>query len=284
MSTAKQLREIADRKAGTIVPGAPNAVLARVLEETGFPVVFLSGAGVSNWKLAIADYGLTTLSEVVEVTTEVTSAVNVPVLVDADTGYGNPLNVIRTVKALERAGAAGIMLEDQVFPKRCGHFDHKQVIPAAEMVQKIKAATDARVNADLVIVARTDAIATDGIEAALERAHQFHEAGADVTFVEAPQTREQMQVIGQLPWPQVANMVEGGKTPILPREELEALGYSLIYYANAIPRAALRAAFDAARSLLERGTSDEIPMLTWQERQSLVKLPELSALEKRYEV
>ncbi|MDQ0189858.1 isocitrate lyase/PEP mutase family protein [Alicyclobacillus cycloheptanicus] len=284
MSTAKRLREIVNQQKGTIVPGAPNAVMARVIEETGFPVVFLSGAGISNWKLAIADYGLTTLTEVVEVTAEVTSAVSIPVLVDADTGYGNPLNVIRTVRELERAGAAGIMLEDQVFPKRCGHFDHKQVIPADEMVQKIKAATDSRVNEDVIIVARTDAIAVDGIEAAIERAHQYHEAGADVTFVEAPQTYDQMKRIGQLPWPQVANMVEGGKTPILPQQELQEIGFSLIYYANAIPRAALRAAFEAARKLMETGTSVDIPMLSWQERQSLVKLPELSALEKRYQV
>lgn len=284
MNLAKRLRDIAQQKSGTIVPGAPNAILARVIEETGFPAIFLSGAGIANWKLGVADYGLTTLTEVVQVTSEVTSAVSVPVLVDADTGYGNALNVIRTVKELERAGAAGIMLEDQVFPKRCGHFDHKQVIPADEMVQKIKAATDSRVNQDLVIVARTDAIAVDGIEAALERAHQFHEAGADVTFVEAPQTREHMQRIGGLPWPQVANMVEGGKTPILPREELETLGYSLIYYANAVPRAALRAAFDAARDLMAKGTSNDIPMVSWSERQSLVRLPELTALEKQYEL
>lgn len=284
MSLAKRLREVAEQKTATLVPGAPNAVLARVLEESGFPVVFLSGAGVSNWKIAMADYGLTTLTEIVQATTEVTSALSIPVLVDADTGFGNPLNVIRTVKQLEKAGAAGIMLEDQVFPKRCGHFEHKQVIPVDEMVQKIKAAVDSRTDQDLVIVARTDAIAVDGIEAALERAHQYREAGADVTFVEAPQDIHQMKRIGQLPWPQVANMVEGGKTPILPLNDLSELGFSLIYYANAIPRAALRAAFDAARTLMNDGISDNIPMLTWKERQSLVKLPELSALEKKYQL
>lgn len=284
MSLAKRLREVAEQKTATLVPGAPNAILARVLEESGFPVVFLSGAGVSNWKIAMADYGLTTLTEIVQATTEVTSALSIPVLVDADTGFGNPLNVIRTVKQLEKAGAAGIMLEDQVFPKRCGHFEHKQVIPVDEMVQKIKAAVDSRTDQDLVIVARTDAIAVDGIEAALERAHQYREAGADVTFVEAPQDIHQMKRIGQLPWPQVANMVEGGKTPILPLNDLSELGFSLIYYANAIPRAALRAAFDAARTLMNDGISDNIPMLTWKERQSLVKLPELSALEKKYQL
>lgn len=284
MSLAKRLREIVEQKSGTIVPGAPNAILARVVEETGFPIVFLSGAGISNWKFAVADYGLTTLTEVAQVTMEVTSSVSIPVLVDADTGYGNPLNVIRTVKELEKAGAAGIMLEDQVFPKRCGHFEHKQVIPANEMVQKIKAAIDTRINENLVIVARTDAIAVDGIEAALERAYQYHEAGADVTFVEAPQNYEQMKRIGQLPWPQVSNMVEGGKTPMLPLKDLKELGFSLVYYANTIPRAALRAAFDAARTLMNNGNSDDIPMLSWAERQSLVKLSELTALEKRYEL
>ncbi|WAH37070.1 isocitrate lyase/PEP mutase family protein [Alicyclobacillus dauci] len=283
MSLAAQLKQIVERDKATIVPGASNAILARVIEETGFPLIFLSGAGIANWKIGLADYGLTTMTELVEVTREVTSAVNIPVLVDADTGFGNPLNVWRTVREFEKAGAAGIMIEDQVFPKRCGHFDNKQIISTHEMVQKVRAAVDAKVDPDLVIVARTDAIAVEGIDAAIERAHQYREAGADVTFIEAPRNLEQMERIGKLPWPQVANMVEGGKTPIRPREELARLGFSLIYYANAVPRAALHAAFSAARTLMSDGTSDNIEMLSWSDRQSLVKLPELSALEKRYE-
>lgn len=266
----------------TILPGVPNALLARVVENAGFPAIFLSGAGISNWELGLADYGLVTLTELREVTARVVSAVQIPVLVDADTGFGGPLNVRRTVMELERAGAAGITLEDQVFPKRCGHFAGKEVIPAEEMVQKIRAAVDARTDPDLVIVARTDAIAVEGLDAAIERAHRYREAGADATFIEAPPDVEALRRIGALPWPQVANMVEGGKTPILQQRELAALGFSLVLYANAIPRAALKAAAEAALSLARQGSSAGIPMVSWEERQRLVRLPELQELEQRY--
>jgi len=266
----------------TILPGVPNALLARVVENAGFPAIFLSGAGISNWELGLADYGLVTLTELREVTARVVSAVQIPVLVDADTGFGGPLNVRRTVMELERAGAAGITLEDQVFPKRCGHFAGKEVIPAEEMVQKIRAAVDARTDPDLVIVARTDAIAVEGLDAAIERAHRYREAGADATFIEAPPDVEALRRIGALPWPQVANMVEGGKTPILQQRELAALGFSLVLYANAIPRAALKAAAEAALSLARQGSSADIPMVSWEERQRLVRLPELQELEQRY--
>jgi 2-methylisocitrate lyase-like PEP mutase family enzyme len=266
----------------TILPGVPNAIMARVVEQAGFPAVFLSGAGIANWELGLADYGLVTLTELRDVTARTVSAVTIPVLVDADTGFGGPLNVRRTIQELEQAGAAGITLEDQVSPKRCGHFAGKEVITADDMVQKIRAAVEARTDPDFVIIARTDALAVEDLDAVLERAHRYREAGVDATFIEAPLNREAMQRIGSLPWPQVANMVEGGKTPILGQAELTALGFSLVLYANAIPRAALKAATEAAHSLATNGSSAGIPMVTWDERQNLVRLPELQQLEQRY--
>src|SRR5256885_9670145 len=184
-STRQKFRELLKLGAAVLLPGVSNALAARVVADLGFPVAYVTGAGIANTYLGIPDSGLVTLSELAEHVAAIRDVFPGPLMVDADTGFGNAMNMIRTVKLLERAGADAIQIEDQVFPKRCGHFDGKEVIASSEMVAKVKAAADARTDRDLIIVARTDAIATDGFEAAMERAHAYREAGADMTFIEA---------------------------------------------------------------------------------------------------
>ncbi len=223
-STRLEFRDLLQPGAAAVLPGVANALAARVVADLGFPAAYVTGAGIANTYLGIPDNGLVTLSELCDHVAAIRDVFPGPIMVDADTGFGNALNMTRTVKMLERAGADAIQIEDQVFPKRCGHFDGKETIPKAEMVAKVKAAADARTDLDLIIVARTDAIATDGFEAAIDRAAAYREAGADVTFIEAPQTPEQIAAIGKLPWPQIINIVLGGRTPELPNDKLKAAG------------------------------------------------------------
>ena len=240
-----------------VLPGVSNALAARVVADLGFPAAYITGAGIANTYLGIPDNGLVTLTELADHVAAIRDVFPGPLMVDADTGFGNAMNMVRTVKLLERAGADAIQIEDQVFPKRCGHFDGKEVIPAAEMVAKVKAAADARSDAAMLIVARTDAIATDGFEAAIARAHAYREAGADVTFVEAPKTPEQIADIPRrLPWPQIINIVLGGRTPELPNEKLSELGFAAVLYANvALQSARARHAARARRVAQERARS-----------------------------
>ncbi len=220
-STRRDFRTLLLPGAAVVLPGVSNALAARVVADLGFPAAYITGAGIANSFLGIPDNGLVTLTELVEHVAAIRDVFPGPLMVDADTGFGNAMNMIRTVKLLERAGADAIQIEDQVFPKRCGHFDGKEVIPAAEMVAKVKAAADARSDRDLMIVARTDSIATDGFEAAIERALAYREAGADVTFVEAPKTPDEIaEIPRRLPWPQLINIVLGGRTPELPNAKL----------------------------------------------------------------
>src|ERR1051325_4765333 len=212
-STAK-LKSLLSARRAAIFPGTPNALFARVIEDLGYEAVYVTGAGIANMSLGVPDVGLVTLTELADHVAQICDVVSVPVLADADTGFGNPVNMTRTVAVLERAGAAGIQVEDQVFPKKCGHFSGKEVIPLAEMAQKIKAAVDSRRDGDFQIVARTDVRALRGLAEAMERAHAFIEAGADATFVEAPVSVEELAAIARdLPVPQLANMVFGGLTP-----------------------------------------------------------------------
>src|SRR3954467_10569104 len=213
-STRSQFRALLKPGAAVVLPGVSNALAARVAADLGFPAAYITGAGIANTYLGIPDNGLVTLSELADHVAAIRDIFPGPLMVDADTGFGNAMNMIRTVKLLERAGADAIQIEDQVFPKRCGHFDGKEVIAAAEMVAKVKAAADARSDPDLLIVARTDAIAVEGFEPAIARAVAYREAGADITFVEAPKTPEQIaEIPRRLPWPQVINIVLGGRTP-----------------------------------------------------------------------
>ena len=267
------------------VPGAPNALFARVIEDLGYEIVYVTGAGIANMHLGAPDIGLTTLTEVASTVSAIADAVSIPIIVDGDTGFGNPVNVVRTVKLLERAGAAGLQIEDQVFPKKCGHFAGKAVIPAEEMVQKIKAAVDARRDGDLQIIARTDARAIHGLSEAIDRASAFIEAGADATFVEAPVSLDELARIPRaLGAPQVANIVFGGKTPDPGRAKLAELGFSLVLYANAALQAALQAAYEVLGSLKEKGELHGVAdrLASFEERQRSVAKDSWDELERRY--
>jgi len=283
-STRQQFRAMLTPGSALILPGVANALAARVVADCGFAAAYVTGAGIANSFLGIPDNGLVTLTELADHVIAIRDVFAGPLMVDADTGFGNALNMRRTVKLLERAGADAIQIEDQVFPKRCGHFDGKEVIPSAEMVAKIKAAVDARNDADLMIVARTDAIAVEGFSAAIDRAHAFREAGADVGFVEAPTTPEQIAQIGRLPWPQLVNVVIGGKTPELPNERLRELGFAGVLYANTALQAAILGMQRALAHLRQHGRiGDAADLLSsFAERQRLVDLGAFQALERKY--
>lgn len=268
-----------------LLPGAPNALAARVVEETGFAACYVSGAGVTNTYLGMPDLGLLTATELADHVAAMAEAVEIPLVVDADTGFGNALNVQRTVRQLERAGAAAIQIEDQISPKKCGHFDGKEVVSSGEMVGKIRAALDARIDEDLVIIARTDAGAVSGIREAIDRAATYAEAGADVLFVEAPRhVKDMRQITSQVPGKHVANMVEGGLTPLLSRGELHDLGYAVALYANSAMRGAVSGMRAVLDSLAKHGDTSAATdlMISWADRQSLVHKPEFDALDERY--
>jgi 2-methylisocitrate lyase-like PEP mutase family enzyme len=279
------LRRLLTPGAALLLPGVSNALAARVVADLGFPVAYVTGAGIANTYLGIPDNGLVTVSELAGHVAAIRAVFPGPLVVDADTGFGNALNMMRTVRLLERAGANALQIEDQVFPKRCGHFSGKEVIPTAEMVAKLKAAADARASADLLIVARTDAIAPEGYEAAMDRAAAYREAGADVTFVEAPTTMEQIaEIPKRLPWPQIINIVIGGRTPELPNEKLKELGYAGVIYANVALQASLlgmQAALGALKQDGDMGAADTL-VIDFAERQRLVHKDEFDALEQKY--
>jgi len=279
------LRQRLVRGAGVLLPGAANALAARLIAASGFEAVYVTGAGIANTALGVPDLGLVTLTELVDHVAAISDAVAVPLIVDADTGFGNALNLRRAVRLLERAGANAIQVEDQVFPKRCGHFEGKAVISTAAMVQKIRAAVDARRDPDLLIIARTDARAVEGLDAAIERAAAYREAGADILFVEAPQSVAELEVIpARLPGPHLANIVFGGKTPALPAERLASMGFSGIVYANAALQAAVAGMSRVLRHLAATGSlaGVEEALASFAERQSLVDYAGFAALDLRY--
>jgi 2-methylisocitrate lyase-like PEP mutase family enzyme len=284
-ATAQDFRKLLVPGAALVMPGVSNALAARVVADLGFPAAYVTGAGIANTFLGIPDNGLVTLTELAEHVAAIRGVFPGPLMVDADTGFGNAVNMVRTVKVLERAGADAIQIEDQVFPKRCGHFDGKAVIPAAEMVAKIKAAVDARNDPNVLIVARTDAIATDGFAAAIARAHAYREAGADIGFVEAPKSLDEIADIPRLlAWPQIINIVLGGRTPELPNEKLRALGYGGVLYANVALQSALRGMQEALSVLRRDGRMGDAVKLAvdFAERQRLVGKGEFDALERKY--
>jgi 2-methylisocitrate lyase-like PEP mutase family enzyme len=268
-----------------IVPGAVNALSARVVEEAGFAACYVSGAGVTNSYLGVPDHGLLSVTELTDHVAAMADAVAIPLIVDADTGFGNAINVSRTVRQLERAGAAAIQLEDQLAPKKCGHFSGKEVVSTAEMVGKIRAACDARTDDALMVVARTDARAGEGIDAACDRAAAYAEAGADVLFVEAPRTIEEMrQVTTTVPGLHIANMVEGGLTPLLTRDQLAELGFAVGLYANAAMRGSVLGMRTVMEHLAKHGdtlNANDL-MISWADRQNLVRKPAYDELERRY--
>jgi 2-methylisocitrate lyase-like PEP mutase family enzyme len=260
-----------------LAPGAYDALSARLVEQAGFDVVYMTGSGMANSFLGQPDLGLTTMTEMVSQATRVCDSVSLPLIADADTGYGGPLNVRRTVREYERAGVAALHIEDQSFPKRCGHFQGKQLIPVDEMVQKLAAARAVRQDPALVIIARTDAIAVEGFNAALDRARAYQAAGADALFIEGPRSLDELEEIGRtFSLPLVANMVEGGSTPLLPAGELGALGFKIVLYASAPLRTAVRAVQGLLSHLRERGSTVDVMdrMISFDERNRVTDLEE----------
>lgn len=279
------LRALLDRGPIVVLPGAYDALTARLAERAGFEAVYLSGAGVSYTHLAQPDLGLVTLDEMLRRAEAITSAVSVPVLADGDTGFGNAINVRRTVRAYERAGLAGIQLEDQTSPKRCGHLDGKELVSAEEMSGKIRAAVDARASTDFVIVARTDALATGGLEEALRRLRLYADAGADVLFADGITSLEHLAAIPPaLRLPTMANMVEGGKTPLLSVAELEKLGYRLVIYPNSLVRLFARQGAELLTALRASGTTDgkRDEMLSFDELNELLDTAAILEDGRRY--
>lgn len=287
--TTATLRARLSRPPILIAPGVYDPLTALIAERAGFEALYVSGAAIAYTRLGRPDIGLVSLNEVVDTVALIRDRVGAHLVVDADTGYGNALNVERTVRLLERAGANAIQIEDQDFPKRCGHLDDKALITAQEMAGKIKAAVDARQSREMLIIARTDAVAVEGFERALARAAAYREAGADMLFVEAPRQREELaritsQIGGQLPL--MANMVEGGKTPVLSAGELESLGFALVIFPGAIVRALAKTAEEFYGSLKAHGTTDPFRqrMFDFAALNELIGTPQMLALGKRYEV
>jgi 2-methylisocitrate lyase-like PEP mutase family enzyme len=284
MSPRQALRQLIAASGYTMAPGAYDTLTARLVEAAGFRAVYLTGGGYSRAS-GYPDLGLLTLTENVRFIGLTVEAVEIPVIADADTGYGNAINVIRTVREYEKSGVAGFHIEDQVSPKKCGHYEGKEVISRAEMVGKIKAAVDTRRDPDLVIIARSDARAIEGLDAAIDRVNAYLEAGADVGFVEAPQTVDELRIVGKrVRGPALVNVFEGGKTPMLNASELETMGFRLGIYPSQTHRAAIRAAQRVLRALKEDGdtTRVEPDLATFQDREDAVGTQQWRALEERY--
>jgi len=286
--TEKTLRARLTRPPILIAPGVYDSLTALIAERAGFETLYVSGAAIAYTRLGRPDIGLVSMSEVIETVGLIRDRVGAHLVVDADTGYGNALNVERAVRLLERAGANAIQLEDQDFPKRCGHLDNKTLVSAPEMVGKIKAAVDARVSSDTLIIARTDAVAVEGFDQAITRAALYHEAGADMLFIEAPRERVELGRIGALMGkvtPLMANMVEGGKTPVLAASELEALGFAFVIFPGAVVRALAKTAEEFYGTLKEHGSTDPFRsrMFDFGRLNELIGTPEMIAHGQHYE-
>jgi len=284
-SAGATLRSILNERRAVLVPGVMNALAARIADDEGFEALYVTGAGLTNAFMGKPDVGLIDLTQIGLNLGMIRDVTDLPLIVDADTGFGNAVNVYHTIRQLERAGANAVQLEDQSMPKRCGHFDGKSVISMNEMGQKVKAAVDARQSQDMLVVARTDAYATEGLQAAIDRALHFIECGADVTFVEAPRSLEDFRIIcDRLPVPQIANIVIGGKTQPASLEALADAGVGMALYANAALQGAMLGMQSALRRLKGDGMLEESSglVIDFKERQRLVGKPEVDALEKTY--
>ena len=286
MSTARQLRQLLENNAPVVAPGAFDGLSARLVEQAGFPAVYATGGGIAR-STGIPDLGLMSLDEIVKRLESMVEVTTIPLIGDADTGHGNALNAQKTARAFERAGVAGFHLEDQVFPKRCGHYDDKSIVPTREMTQKIIAVRDALENPDSVLIARTDGLAVEGYGPTIERAHAYMEAGADVIFVEAPTSVEQIEQIAKdLPQPKLINMFHGGKTPLMPAGRLGELGYRIIIIPSDTQRAAIKAMQDTLAAIARDGDSGAMSdrMVTFKGREEIIGTDAYLELDKRYGV
>ncbi len=279
-----ELRRLVASDDALVAPGVYDGLSARLTVQAGFRVVYATGGGIAR-SMGYPDLGLLSMTEVVARLATIVEQAGVPVIADADTGYGNALNARRAVREFERAGVAALHLEDQTFPKRCGHYDDKSVVPVAEMTQKLMAARDALTDPDLVLIARTDARAVEGLDAAIERGLAYAEAGADVIFVEAPQTVDEIADIARrIPHPKLINMFQGGKTPLVPVDRLRALGYRIVIIPSDLQRAAIRAMEDVLAAIRRDGNSAAVVdrMATFKEREAVVGTEAYLATDKKF--
>ena len=271
-----------------LAPGIYDALSGLIAEQSGAKAAYLSGASIAYTRFGRSDIGLVSVSEVHDTLAAVTDRIKIPIIVDADTGFGNALNVQRTIRSFERAGAAAIQIEDQSFPKRCGHLDGKVLIKKDEMVGKVKAAVDSRKTSDTLIIARTDARAVEGLQEAIDRAHAYHEAGADVLFIEAPRSVDELKLIRKsfdLNIPLLANMVEGGKTPVKTANDLKSLGFNIVIFPGGAVRAATFQLQEYYAGLLKNGSNSEFSkkMHNFDSLNSVIGTPELLKIRKKYE-
>jgi methylisocitrate lyase len=289
MTSKVKFRDLIERNKILMALGGYDALSAKLIETVGGEIVYMSGSSVSSSTHGYPDVGLTTLTEMVTRARQMVNAVDIPVFCDADAGYGNPINVTRTVREFESAGVAGIHIEDQKSPKRCGHFDKKSIIPTKDMVKKIEAAIDSRYNDDFLVIARTDSRAINGYDDAVSRCEEYLKAGADVLFFEAPRSKSEMRKVAEEfgdSVPLLANMTEGGKTPLLSADELEDLGYDIILYPATGFKAAQKALKTVYSEIIKTGTQRGVldALVTWQERNELNGLDDILAMEKKYAV
>jgi len=287
MKKTTQLRKLIEQEGIIVSPGIYDCLSAKLAESTGFKMVGITGAGLAASLLGYPDVGITSMAEVLSQTRNIVKSVDIPVFADCDTGFGNPLNVYRTIQEFEDAGVAGLFIEDQTYPKRCGHFEGKQLISTDEMVKKIEAALDARKDPDLVIMARTDARAVYGLDAAIERAQAYVEAGVDMIFIEAPQTVEELRTVAKaVDVPSMANMVEGGKTPIVSVQELEEMGFKFASFSGSAQKIALSAMQELFECLKTSGGLDGVldRIASLSKRSELLGLPKFYEMEKKYSV
>ena len=287
MKATRKLRELLARPGAIMAPGVADALNARLVKRHGFEAVYMTGAGTTAVRLGMPDVGLLTMTEMIDNAGRIAEASGLPLIADADNGYGGVLNVRRTIQGYERAGVAGVHLEDQVIPKRCGHLAGKQVVPVEEAVAKIRAAADARIDPDFVIIARTDAVAVEGFDAALERAAKYREAGADMLFIEALNAEQLPKIAPRFKGvPLLYNMATSGKTPFLSKTEIERLGFKLIIYPNWLMLAAIKAASQVLETLKKEGSiaglAPQVP--SFKEFFDLVGMDEVQEMEARYGV
>ena len=284
MKATTLLRQMIASGRTHIVPGAYDGLSARIVQNAGAELIYATGGGIAR-STGIPDMGLITVKEITDRLEQMVDAVDLPIISDMDTGYGNALNARRALRAFERVGVAGFHIEDQVFPKRCGHLEGKAVVPAAELCAKLRAVRDALTDDDMVIIARTDSVAIEGLDSAIDRMHQYMEAGADVAFVEAPRDMAQIERIArELPYPKLLNMFWGGKTPVVPRERLEELGFNLVIVPGDLQRTAIHAMQAAAQAILRDGHTESLraAMASFDDREAAVNTAHYMELDERY--
>jgi len=284
MGRTTQFRRLLKGKQVLVAPGAFDGLSARLIERAGFPLIYVTGGGIAR-SMGYPDLGLLTMSEVISRVKNIVDVTNIPVLADADTGYGNALNVMRAVREFEAVGVAGIHIEDQITPKKCGHYEGKTLVSAKEMIKKIEAAIEARTDPNFIIIARTDARAVEGLGSAIRRGRDYAKAGADMIFVEAPLSIEEIKkVADSISTPLLINMFKGGKTPLVPMKELEAMGYRVVIVPSPLQLAAVHTMKELLQVLKREGTIESFSerMISFKERDEIVDLPEYEKLERKF--